>query len=111
MREVDSPSGEDGGREANGKILSPSIFAAQKSSPLVRGGLGYGGYLFYVGVIVDVIFTITEVAVTPGAVAKFQLRVADIGSAAYGTPVGVAQGLAGFLVNVNIYRLLFLPGR
>ena len=71
----------------------------------------YLSHLFYVGVIVDVVFAVAEVAVTPGAVAEFQLRIAYVGSAACGTPVGVALGLAGFLVNVNIYRLLFLPGR
>ena len=40
MREVDSPLGEDGGRETRSEIISPPVFCFAKSSPLVRGGLG-----------------------------------------------------------------------
>ena len=39
-REVDSPSGEAGGRETRRKIFSPPVFCFAKASPLVRGGLG-----------------------------------------------------------------------
>ena len=48
--------------------------------------------------IADMLLTVTEIAVAAGAVAKFQLRIAYIGSAAYGAAVGVAGlGLFGFL--------------
>ena len=40
MREVDSPLGEDGGRETRSENISPPVFCFAKSSPLVRGGLG-----------------------------------------------------------------------
>ena len=47
------------------------------------------------GVIVDVILAITEIAVAAGAVTEFQLRVGNIGSAADGTAMGVSR--CGFL--------------
>ena len=37
------------------------------------------------GVVGDVILTVTEIAITPGAVPEFQFRVGYIGSAANGT--------------------------
>ena len=40
MREVDSPQAKTEGEKQEEKILSPSLFATQKSSPLVRGGQG-----------------------------------------------------------------------
>ena len=44
------------------------------------------------GVIVDVIFAVAEVAVAPGAVTEFQFRVAGIGSAANCTAMRVGNG-------------------
>ena len=39
MREVDSPSGEDGGRETSGKDLSPSLLLRKIQPPRQRGPL------------------------------------------------------------------------
>jgi len=45
--------------------------------------------LLYMGMVVDMILAVAEVAVTAGAVPEFQLRVGHIRSAADGTLVGV----------------------
>ena len=69
-------------------------------------------------VIVDVILTIAVVALTPGAVAEFQLRVTHIRPPADGTLVGVGSldrsgaGFIGACVKVNdlglfLHRRLF----
>ena len=41
MREVDSPSGEDGGRETSGKDLSPSLLLRKIQPPSSEGAFGY----------------------------------------------------------------------
>ena len=45
-------------------------------------------------VIIDMLFAVTIVPLAPGAIAEFQLRIAYIRPAAYGTPMGV--GIHGF---------------
>jgi hypothetical protein len=39
MREVDSPLGEDGGREQEEKISLPQTFASQKPAPSSEGAI------------------------------------------------------------------------
>ena len=46
-------------------------------------------WLLNVGVIADVIFTVTIVSVAPGAIAEFQIRMGNVGSSAYGTAVRI----------------------
>ena len=43
------------------------------------------------GMIVDMILTVTVVSITPGAVPKFQFRIGYIGAATYSTSVGVGR--------------------
>ena len=45
--------------------------------------------LFNMGVVVDMVLAVTEIAVTPGTVTEFQFRIGDIGAAANGAAVGV----------------------
>ena len=56
--------------------------------------------LFYMGVVADVVLTIAMVAVAAGAVAELQLRIGNIGSAAYGAAVAVI-GLLGCLPELH----------
>ena len=43
------------------------------------------------GVITDMLLTVTEIAVAPGAVTELQLRIAYIGFTAYGAAMGVGR--------------------
>ena len=71
--------------------------------------------LLNVAVVVNVVFTVAVVAFATGAVPEFQFRIADIGSAADGTPVGVGcfglclGGFVGACVELD-YLGLFLSG-
>ena len=67
-------------------------------------------------VIADMLFTVAVVTLAPGAVAEFQFRIAHIGSAADGTPVGViclgrffALGLGGFKTDHLVSYRCLLP--
>ena len=50
--------------------------------------------LLDMAVVADMVFAITIVALAPGTVPEFQFRIADVGSAADGAPVGIG----GFLL-------------
>ena len=59
-----------------------------------------GFCLFNVGMIADVLLTVTMEALATGAIPKFQLRIADIRFSADGTFVGVRcfyRGGSGFI--------------
>ena len=64
------------------------------------------------GVIIDVILAIAEIAVAAGAVAEFQIRIAHIGASADGAAVGEVLCLPGcgsfFLTEGNGAGRLFL---
>ena len=49
--------------------------------------------LFNMGVIIDVVFTITVVTVTTGAVAELQFRMGGIRTSAYCAPMGIGRRL------------------
>ena len=53
--------------------------------------------LFYMGVMIDVILAVAVVAIAPGAVAKLQLGIGDVGPAADGAFVGKADFWGGLL--------------
>lgn len=58
------------------------------------------GLLFNMGVVIDVILAVAEVAVATGAVAELQLGIGHIGATAYGTAVQIG-GLSFFLALVK----------
>ena len=60
-----------------------------------------GIFLFNMGMIADVILTVAEVTIALGAIAKLQLRIRNIRSAAKDTFMGV--GRLRFLFCVDLY--------
>ena len=52
-------------------------------------------------VVIDVILTITVVALTPGTITEFQFRIADIGSSADSAAMCVGRLSCGFIGSVR----------